>query len=70
MTAYYNEIDPVACAALRELIASGVIADGVVDERSIKEVQPDDLRGFDQVHSHRSSRRKSSERCSRPKKKR
>lgn len=31
MSAYYNEIDPAACAVLRELIARGVIAHGVVD---------------------------------------
>jgi DNA (cytosine-5)-methyltransferase 1 len=48
--AYYNEIDPAACAVLRQLIADGVIAPGEVDTRSIKEVQPDDLRGFTQCH--------------------
>jgi DNA (cytosine-5)-methyltransferase 1 len=48
--AYYNEFDPGAAAWLRELIKRGLIADGVVDERSILDIQPDDLRGFTQVH--------------------
>lgn len=48
--AYYNEIDPAAAAVLRELIATNVIAPGDVDTRSIKDVQPDDLRGYDQCH--------------------
>ena len=50
MSAYYNEIDPFAAAWLRELIKGGWIADGEVDERSIVEVSPDDLRGFTQCH--------------------
>ncbi len=45
MTAYYNEIDPYAAEWLRNLIAAGEIAPGDVDERSIKEVSGDDLRG-------------------------
>lgn len=48
--AYYNEIDPYAAAWLRNLIAAGHIADGAVDERSIEDVFPDDLRGFTQCH--------------------
>jgi DNA (cytosine-5)-methyltransferase 1 len=50
MPAYYNEIDPKAAAWLRELIKQGHIADGVVDERSIVDVSPDELRGFTQCH--------------------
>lgn len=50
MAAYYNENDPFAAAWLRELIAEGLIADGIVDERSITEVSARDLRGFDQCH--------------------
>lgn len=50
MTAYYNEYDPKAAAWLRELIKAGHIADGIVDERSIVDVSPDDLRGFTQCH--------------------
>lgn len=50
MTVYYNENDPFAAAWLRELITEGLIADGVVDERSIVEVAPGDLDGFTQRH--------------------
>lgn len=48
--AYYNENDPKTAAWLRELIKAGLIADGEVDERSIVDVRPDDLRGFVQCH--------------------
>ncbi|HCO7840142.1 TPA: DNA cytosine methyltransferase [Escherichia coli] len=48
--AYYNEIDPFAAQWLRNLIAGGHIAPGEVDERSIEDVTPDDLRGFTQCH--------------------
>ena len=50
MTAYYNEIEPYAADWLRNLIAAGEIAPGDVDERSIEDVQPDDLRGYTQCH--------------------
>ncbi len=50
MTAFYNENDPFAAQWLRNLIAAGHIAPGVVDERSIEDVTPDDLRGFTQCH--------------------
>ena len=50
MTAYYNEIDPFAAHCLRGLIADGVIAPGDVDDRSIVNVQPDDLKGYTQCH--------------------
>ena len=50
MAAYYNEIDPYAAAWLRNLVSRGLIAPGDVDERSIADVQPDDLRGYDQCH--------------------
>lgn len=48
--AYYSEFDPHAAAWLRNLIKMGMIAPGEVDERDIREVQPDDLRGFAQCH--------------------
>jgi DNA (cytosine-5)-methyltransferase 1 len=48
--AYYNENDLFAAAWLRELMAAGLIARGVVDERSIEDVHPHDLRGFRQCH--------------------
>lgn len=50
MSVYYNEFDPYAAAWLRELIKGGVIAEGIVDERSIEDVRPSDLRGFTQCH--------------------
>ena len=50
MTAYYNEYDPYAAQWLRNLIDAGEIADGVVDERSIKDVRANDLKGFTQCH--------------------
>jgi DNA (cytosine-5)-methyltransferase 1 len=50
MAAYYNEIDPYAAQWLRNLIAAGHIAAGDVDERSIEDVRPDDLRGYAQCH--------------------
>jgi DNA (cytosine-5)-methyltransferase 1 len=48
--AYYNEIDPYAAKWLRNLIAAGHIAPGDVDERSIEDVHPDDLRPYTQCH--------------------
>lgn len=50
MTAYYNEIDKFAAQWLRELIKVGAIAPGYVDERSIEDVTPSDLKGFTQCH--------------------
>ncbi len=48
--AYYNELDKDAAAWLRVLISRNLIAPGDVDERSILEVKPDDLRGYGQCH--------------------
>jgi len=50
MSAYYNEFDPQAAAWLRELIKKGHIASGDVDERDMREVTPDDLKGYTQHH--------------------
>ena len=50
MSAYYNENDPKAAAWLRELIKHGHIAWGEVDERSIEDVKPSELVGYDQCH--------------------
>ena len=50
MAAYYNDNDPQMCAWLRELIKDGQIAPGDVDERSIKEISADDLKGYTQHH--------------------
>src|SRR5262245_11153039 len=48
--AYYNEIDPYAAQWLRNLITAGHIAPGDVDERDIRLVRADDLRGYTQCH--------------------
>ncbi|WP_017996672.1 DNA cytosine methyltransferase [Rhizobium leguminosarum] len=50
MTAYYNEISPYHAQWLRNLISVNLIAPGDVDERSIADVQPDDLKGYTQCH--------------------
>jgi DNA (cytosine-5)-methyltransferase 1 len=50
MVAYYNENDAYAAQWLRNLIGKGLIAKGDVDERSILDVAPDDLRGYTQAH--------------------
>lgn len=50
MTAYYNEINPFMAEWLRNLIAGDHIAPGIVDERSIEDVIPDELREFTQCH--------------------
>jgi site-specific DNA-cytosine methylase len=47
---YYNEFNPEAAAMLRQLIADGHCARGDVDERSITEVKPDDLKTYTQCH--------------------
>ncbi|WP_413676406.1 DNA cytosine methyltransferase [Pantoea dispersa] len=50
MTAYYNEFDPFAAQWLRNLIDAGLIAPGIVDDRSITDVTASDLSGFTQCH--------------------
>ena len=50
MNVYYNENDSYAAQWLRNLIAAGQLPAGVVDERSIADVQPDDLEGYIQCH--------------------
>ena len=47
---YYNEFDKSTAAWLRQLISEGYLPDGVVDERSICDVQPSDLKEFVQCH--------------------
>lgn len=47
---FYNEFDPAAAAWLRELIARKLIPAGVVDERSISDLQPSDIHGYTQCH--------------------
>ena len=47
---YYNEIDPFCAQWLRNLIEAGLITKGDVDERSITDVKPNDLKGYTQCH--------------------
>ena len=47
--AYYNEIDPYPAQWMRNLIDAGHIAPGVVDNRSILDVEPEDI-GDGQAH--------------------
>lgn len=47
---YYNEWEPYAAQWLRNLISAKLIPDGDVDERSIRDVKPEDLRKYTQCH--------------------
>jgi DNA (cytosine-5)-methyltransferase 1 len=47
---YYNEFDRYPAQWLRNLMDAGQITGGVVDERSIVDVLPDELKGFTQCH--------------------
>jgi DNA (cytosine-5)-methyltransferase 1 len=48
--AYYNEIDHYCCDWLSNLMDAGHITPGKIDDRSIADVSPDDVRGFERVH--------------------
>jgi DNA (cytosine-5)-methyltransferase 1 len=50
VSAYYNERDPYAARWLENLISAGLVAEGVVDSRDIREIRPTDLRSFTQYH--------------------
>ena len=50
MRIYYNDFEPSAVAWLRELIQFGLLPEGDVDSRSIKDVKADELKGYDQCH--------------------
>lgn len=47
---YYSEFDPLTAAWLRQLIADKLIPHGEVDERDIRDVTANDLRGYVQCH--------------------
>ena len=51
MTAIYNEIEPYACDWLENLIEAGHIEPGIVDRRSIEEIEPDDIKDARQFHT-------------------
>ena len=50
MRAYYNEIDRYCCDWLQNLMDAGHITPGKIDDRDIREVQPEHLAGFERVH--------------------
>lgn len=50
MAVYYNEIDPYLCQWLKNLMAAGMIPAGDVDDRDIRSVSADDVRGYAQCH--------------------
>ena len=47
---FFNEIDPHAAAWTRELMKTGLVTEGVVDERSIEDIAPTDLVGYGRAH--------------------
>lgn len=50
MKTYYNEFDKKKCAALAQLMKDGHITKGDIDDRSIRDVRPEDVRGYDRCH--------------------
>lgn len=50
MKALYNENDRYCCDWLSNLMDAGLITPGKIDDRSIHEVAPDDVAGFNRVH--------------------
>ena len=47
---YYNDIDTNVCEWAKELIKAGIVPAGEVDNRSIEDIDPSDLRDFTQCH--------------------
>lgn len=50
MAAYYNEIDRYCCDWLSNLMDAELITPGKIDDRSIVDVRPDDLAGYERAH--------------------
>jgi DNA (cytosine-5)-methyltransferase 1 len=50
MKVYYNEFEKETASWIRNLSEAGVIPQGVIDERSIRDVLPADVMGYDQCH--------------------
>lgn len=50
MRVYYNEIDDYCCDWLSNLMDAGAITPGVIDNRSVEDIRPSELAGFDRVH--------------------
>lgn len=50
MPNFYNEFNPESAAMLRQMMTDGLIPKGVVDERSITEIEPNELKQYTQCH--------------------
>ena len=50
LVVYYNEIDPYCCQWLRNLIVDEQLPFGEVDQRDIREVTANDVKGYSQCH--------------------
>jgi DNA (cytosine-5)-methyltransferase 1 len=50
MTVYYNEIEPSAILWLQAAMNADIISKGDIDTRSIEDVRPDELIGYDRCH--------------------
>jgi DNA (cytosine-5)-methyltransferase 1 len=50
VSALYNEIDRYCCDWLQNLMDAGHITSGKIDDRSIADLSPDDVRGYERVH--------------------
>lgn len=50
MAAIYNDTERFACDWLQHLMDAGLIMPGKIDDRSIADLSPDDLAGFERVH--------------------
>ena len=50
LVVYYNEIDPYCCQWLRNLIVDEQLPFGEVDQRDIREVSANDVKGYRQCH--------------------
>lgn len=50
MAAIYNDTERFACDWLQHLMDAGLIMPGKIDDRSIADLSPDDLAGYERVH--------------------
>ena len=50
MTAWYNDNDAYCAQWLRNLIAAGLLPAGEVDDRDMRDIEPDELRGYPVQH--------------------
>ena len=50
LNVYYNDNEPFCCEVLRARIADGSLPAGVVDDRDVRTIDPDEFREFQQIH--------------------